>query len=149
MFSFLIRTIVLVLIPNTRPVDCCDMSSNWTVCNRLVVQSFLSRERAKMRKCELSSYGTTLGRCGGNKITIPEEATRTTSCSYKVLGEMFSDKKRAVDQQNNPCLNVSDRALVHHPDIGHPTTMANGMLYSHKSTTIEEILDKNSSQCIL
>ena len=34
------------------------------------------------------------------------------------------------------CINVSDRVLGHHLDIGHPVTTANGMLYSHNSTII-------------
>ena len=45
--------------------------------------------------------------------------------------------------------NVSDRVLGHHLDIGHPMTTANGMLYSHNSTTIGYILDKDGSQCVL
>ena len=32
--------------------------------------------------------------------------------------------------------NVSDRVIGHNLDIGHPMTTANGMLYSHNSTTI-------------
>ena len=82
---------------------------------------------------------TLAGALPGVKATLPPGVIATMLPGVgRIQKNTRSNQARCQASQStqHTNTNVSDGVLGHHLDIGHPMTTANGMLYSHNSTTI-------------